>query len=544
MPTFYDDDGKVLATKGLTVNPPWVVLKSNKFDGHYYFFNVETKTSAWSLDAAVIGIAAQNESAAPVAAAEQSTAAESKTVLPQIQKLNLRGPLKGGGMTVNVNEDKASQSASNTSKPGTPASPLHTWQQKNGFKGGSSLDGQDGASLNKRQYLTVSANTPTGQTGTPQAPSGSVSPLPQNSFKRGFMRASNKAAVHAELSAAEPNEETIVDLDSSTYKILEGLGSGGYAVVVKVEEIESGKHYAMKVITKSKRHGRRHRDRMKTELKVMTDIDESPFLQRCHNSFENAAYVYFILDLQTGGDLFYHLVRKISQHGWGFAEDEVRILLAETFLALEHMHKFHLIHRDVKVENIMLDAQGHVKLVDFGLAVEIHGDVEPLSPTGSFIYMAPEMIKERQGGRVTDWWALGVLAYALLTGRTPWSSLTDKEIIRKEIQTLKVAPPRRLSPPAGQLVCALMTQDHRKRLGAKQDSDIRKAPFFQSIDWDATLKKEADPAFLPGSSNVTERDNRGAMDAYAKTVLNNQEGADAPEGSWYMGLPSASKFLV
>jgi serine/threonine protein kinase len=541
MPTFYDDDGKVLATKGLRVKPPWVVLKSNKFDGHYYFFNVETKTSAWSLEASVIGLSTPGSIKIDDdgAAEEKSSRSDSNVVLPKIENLNLKNGKKG--MTVDVNEDNAAKSASNTVKPGTPASPLHTWQQKGGFKGGSSLDGEDGASYNKRQYLTVSANTPTG-TGTPQPNSGGVSPLPRNSFKRGFMRASNKAAVHAELNAEEHEDE--LDLDKAQYHVVEGLGSGGYAVVVKVQEVDTGKFFAMKVITKSKRHGRRHRDRMKTELKVMTEIDESPFLQRCLNCFENAAYVYFILDLQTGGDLFFHLVNKISDHGWGFPEDQVRILLAETFLALEHMHKFHMIHRDVKVENIMLDGEGHVKLVDFGLAVEIHEDIEPLSPTGSFIYMAPEMIKDRIGGRVTDWWALGVLAYALLTGRTPWSSLTDKEIIRKEIQNLKVAPPRRLSPPAGQLVCALMTQDYKKRLGSVQDSDIRGAAFFQSIDWAGTERKECPPAFVPGETNVTKQDNTAAMAAYAKTVLNNQEGDDAPEGSWHMGLPRASKFIV
>jgi serine/threonine protein kinase len=197
----------------------------------------------------------------------------------------------------------------------------------------------------------------------------------------------------------------------------------------------------------------------------------------------------------------------------------------------------------LKVENIMLDGEGHVKLVDFGLAVEIVEDVEPISPTGSFIYMAPEMIRDKRGGRCTDWWALGVLAYALMTGRTPWSSLTDKEIIRREIQTLKVAPPRRLSPPAGQLICALMTQDHRKRLGSANDFEIRSAPFFACVNWALTERREGPPAFVPGNKNVSDQDNNGAMQAYAKTLLNNAEGSEAPEGSWYMGLPPASRFL-
>jgi len=80
------------------------------------------------------------------------------------------------------------------------------------------------------------------------------------------------------------------------------------------------------------------------------------------------------------------------------------VLLAEVYLGLEHLHAHGFIHRDVKVENIMLDARGHVKLIDFGLACELKGSDGPVSPTGSLIYMAPEMIRDHRGGRHTDWY--------------------------------------------------------------------------------------------------------------------------------------------
>ena len=114
----------------------------------------------------------------------------------------------------------------------------------------------------------------------------------------------------------------------------------------------------------------------------------------------------------------------------------------------------------------MLDSRGHVKLIDFGLVFELkHGkDLkqgslgEPMSPTGSLIYMAPELLQFRMGGRHTDWWALGVLAHELMTGRTPWSSLANKKTIQKEITGMRVAPPAGLSPTAGMLICSLLHQ--------------------------------------------------------------------------------------
>lgn len=192
----------------------------------------------------------------------------------------------------------------------------------------------------------------------------------------------------------------------------------------------------------------------------------------------------------------------------------------------------------------MLDDTGHVKLIDFGLSVEVKNDIEPLSPTGSFIYMAPEMIKEKTGGRHTDWWALGVLAYALLTGRTPWSTLSDKEVLRREIQTMQISPPRRLSPPAGQLVCSLMTQDYRKRLGTKRDSDIKKANFFNSVDFKKMELGLTPSAFEPGKRCVSEQDHLNAMGSYKKTLRNSAEGNKSPDGSWFMGLPNASEYLI
>ena len=105
-----------------------------------------------------------------------------------------------------------------------------------------------------------------------------------------------------------------------------------------------------------------------------------------------------------------------------------------------------------------------------------------------------------------------MLSHELLTGRTPWSSLTDKQVIKHEIANSSVAPPQCVSQEAGHLVCSLLRHDHRLRLGTKRDDEVMRAPFFHGVDWDATLRLAVSPAFVPAPRrNLDER--------YAKVSL-------------------------
>mmetsp|Transcript_46985 Transcript_46985/g.60380 ORF Transcript_46985/g.60380 Transcript_46985/m.60380 type:complete len:745 (+) Transcript_46985:112-2346(+) len=298
------------------------------------------------------------------------------------------------------------------------------------------------------------------------------------------------------------------DEGESRFKVTNGLGSGGYSVVVLVEDVETSHPYAMKVIQKSRLSRSHDRRRIRNELKVLRGMPTCPFLEKCVSAFETKDRIFFVMEFNSGGDLFYHLVRRVNKFNTGFKETEVRTLLAEVLLGLEHMHSHGYVHRDIKVENIMLDSRGHVKLIDFGLVFELkHGkDLrpgslgEPMSPTGSLIYMAPELLQYRMGGKHTDWWAFGVLAHELLTGRTPWSSLTNKKIIQKEISGMRVAPPAGISPSAGMFICSLLHQNPELRLGT--NSSVRSSSFFATVDWEVAKTVGLPPALPVASSSV------------------------------------------
>ena len=136
------------------------------------------------------------------------------------------------------------------------------------------------------------------------------------------------------------------------------------------------------------------------------------------------------------------------------------------------------------------------------------------------------------GGRHTDWWALGVLAHEMITGRSPWSSLTDKKLIKRQIRSLCIVPPRGVSAKAGQFICQLLTQDHRERLGSRNSNDVKHDPFFGTVDWAATAAGTAPAALIPPSFAFIEEDCERALTGYAALA----ETAQLKPSNWSLGV--------
>jgi len=332
-------------------------------------------------------------------------------------------------------------------------------------------------------------------------------------------------------------------------EVLAGLGQGGFANVMLVSKPQHlGSHsvstdqelFAMKVVSKVDKPRPKDQRRMANELAVMRDTLPSRFLERCHAAFESATDVFFVCDYLAGGDFFHHMVQRIKDGKGAFTELEYRTILAEVTLGLQHLHARGFIHRDLKVENLMLDASGHIKIIDFGLAVAIAEGEEsqPLSPTGSVCYMAPEMIKKvglRTGGRHTDWWAMGVLAYEVLTARSPWSTLTDRTVIRHEIEHCKVVLPpsshrtasrTKVSKEGSAFVERLLERNYLHRLGTGHDEDVKAHAFFRNVDWPAMERGQTPPAFTIdrcGPAAVDQKQSKTALDKYAAGLSENSE---------------------
>lgn len=207
-----------------------------------------------------------------------------------------------------------------------------------------------------------------------------------------------------------------------------------------------------------------------------------------------------IPDYVRGGELFTHLYTR--EH---FNENEVRIYIAEIVLAMEQLHMRRIIYRDIKLENILLDAEGHIVITDFGLSKQLpHGTDRTHSFCGTIEYMAPEVVRNGQVGHdmSVDWWSVGVLCYELLTGASPFT-FEGTENSQSDISNriLKAAPP--LPPSLGadvaDFIGKLLNKDPAKRLGGNRTDarDVKAHPFFRTIDWERLAAKMVPAPFTP-----------------------------------------------
>ncbi|KAF4009856.1 hypothetical protein G4228_001277 [Cervus hanglu yarkandensis] len=192
------------------------------------------------------------------------------------------------------------------------------------------------------------------------------------------------------------------------FQLLKVLGTGAYGKVFLVRKAgghDAGKLYAMKVLRKAALVQRaKTQEHTRTERSVLELVRQAPFLVTLHYAFQTDAKLHLILDYVNGGEMFTHLYQR--QY---FKEAEVRVYGGEIVLALEHLHKLGIIYRDLKLENVLLDSEGHIVLTDFGLSKEFLTEEKErtFSFCGTIEYMAPEIIRSKSGhGKGLDWAAL------------------------------------------------------------------------------------------------------------------------------------------
>jgi serine/threonine protein kinase len=276
--------------------------------------------------------------------------------------------------------------------------------------------------------------------------------------------------------------------------------------VFLVKEIKTDKMFALKVLKKDNIIKRNQVEHTKTERNVLGYV-KHPFIVGMNMAFQSKDKLYFVLDYCAGGELFFHL-GKLGK----FPEPRARFYAAEIILAISYVHGCGVIYRDLKPENVLLDAAGHIRLTDFGLSKE--GISNSSSGANSFCgtpeYLAPEILNRQGHGRAVDWWSLGALLYEMLTGLPPFYC-QDRERLFEKIRRAELQYPASLSSDAKHLLRGLLTKDPTRRLGSgpKDADEIKPHAFFASVKWDKLQRGEIPPPWEPrisGSQDVSQFD--------------------------------------
>merc|ERR1719357_689437 len=310
------------------------------------------------------------------------------------------------------------------------------------------------------------------------------------------------------------------------FESLKVIGRGAFGEVRLVQKKDTGHVYAMKILRKADMLEKEQVGHVRAERDILVEADHQ-WVVKMFYSFQDPANLYLVMEFLPGGDMMTLLMKKDT-----LSEEASQFYIAETALALESIHCLGFIHRDIKPDNILLDARGHVKLSDFGLCTglkkshrtDFYSDLSNVSPTdftsegsladskrkleswrgrrralafstvGTPDYIAPEVFLQTGYDKRCDWWSLGVILYEMLVGYPPFASETPQETYAKILKwrTRLEFPPEIPISEAGKATILSLCAEADSRV--KEVADLTNLPWFSTIDWDHLRDR---PAAIP-----------------------------------------------
>ncbi|XP_058381485.1 serine/threonine-protein kinase N1 isoform X1 [Diceros bicornis minor] len=289
------------------------------------------------------------------------------------------------------------------------------------------------------------------------------------------------------------------------FKFLAVLGRGHFGKVLLSELQPSGELFAIKALKKGDIVARDEVESLMCEKRILAAVTSAghPFLVNLFGCFQTPEHVCFVMEYSAGGDLMLHI------HSDVFSEPRAVFYSACVVLGLQFLHEHKIVYRDLKLDNLLLDTEGYVKIADFGLCKEGMGYGDRTSTfCGTPEFLAPEVLTDTSYTRAVDWWGLGVLLYEMLVGESPFPG-DDEEEVFDSIVNDEVRYPRFLSAEAVGIMRRLLRRNPERRLGSseKDAEDVKKQPFFRTLGWDALLARRLPPPFVPTLSGRTDVSN-------------------------------------
>lgn len=290
------------------------------------------------------------------------------------------------------------------------------------------------------------------------------------------------------------------------FDVMNVLGKGGFGKVLLVKKKRNGRNdelMAMKVMDKAFLLQQQQQQHTIDELNVMKRV-QHPFMIALYNAFQNDASLFLVMEFMQGGDL-YVTMQGLPENK--FSEAEAQFIAAEVCLALCYLHELDIAFRDIKPENVLFDLEGHVRLIDFGLAKENISQTDRQTVCGTPIYMSPEMVRGMQqpGTQYThpmamDWWAFGVLIYEMVVGTSPFMARSiDRLMAKIANDDVNFPVGHAISPHCIDIIQRLLNKCEAQRLGSEDSSEVQRHDWFSKagIDFAALYRKELKPVFVP-----------------------------------------------
>ena len=326
------------------------------------------------------------------------------------------------------------------------------------------------------------------------------------------------------------------------FEPLKIIGKGAFGEVRVCKYIPNGSIVAIKKMKKEEMHKKNQVLHVRAERDVLSEA-KNEWIVDLKFSFQDQHYLYLGMEFLPGGDLMSLLMARDI-----LPEQEAKFYAAEIVLAIESVHKLDCIHRDLKPDNVLIDADGHIKLSDFGLSKKldlklIDNNLQnelrnfgsnnntnnirgfknlsyaqqfsqfkslkskkrrafAFSTVGTPDYIAPEVIRQKGYGQEIDWWSLGVIMFEMMIGYPPFFSESSTETCKKILDwknTLNIRSEANISREAEDILRKLIN-DPESRLGANGADEIKNHPFFKGIDWNH-IKETLIPPFIPELKN-------------------------------------------
>lgn len=326
-----------------------------------------------------------------------------------------------------------------------------------------------------------------------------------NENKKGY--ATDKNSINSQDEESTRTKDYISKITIDQFSFVKVLGKGSFGKVMLAEHKISGEYFAIKVLKKDVIIQDDDVECTLTERRILALSANHPYLTALHSSFQTKDRLYFVMEFVNGGDLMFQIQRSRK-----FDENRARFYSAEVILALIFLHKNGIIYRDLKLDNILLDSEGHCKIADFGMCKEGMFDGKLTSTfCGTPDYIAPEILQELDYGFGVDWWALGVLMYEMMAGQPPFEADNEDDLFESILHD-EVLYPVWLTKDAISILRAFMTKNPNRRLGCVtahgSEEAIKRHPFFlNKIDWRALEERQLKAPFKPRVKDEKDTNN-------------------------------------